>query len=75
MGKEVLDPIFLHPPGLMIHIFFIFLGVDPKPILFNVPAASRAVTAVQICTLYHGERIVCESVYPEPWFQMPLVFF
>lgn len=50
----------------MLHIFFLYLGFHPKPILFNLPAAALEVTSVQIYTVYHVWHVVCVSVYLKP---------
>lgn len=50
----------------MLHIFFLYLGFHPKPILFNPPAAVCEVTSVQIYTVYHVWHVVCVSVYLKP---------
>lgn len=63
---------FWKSSGQKHHIFLLFLGFHPKPILFNLPAAALEVTSVQIYTLYHGWHVVCVSVYPKPLFQLPL---
>lgn len=63
---------FCKSSGQKHHIFLLFLGFHPKPILFNLPAAALEVTSVQIYTLYHGWHVVCVSVYPKPLFQLPL---
>lgn len=50
----------------------LFLGIPPKPIEFNLPAAALEVTSVQIYPLYHGWHVVCVAVYPQPLLQLPL---